>query len=152
MKIIKLLFLVLLFSLISCNENYYDGNVHYFSSHQFHRVDENVFIINSKDMLEEYLLMDTYNELNVLYDTFNEEYFNNNSIIIIHIVESSGSNSLKVKLFEINAGLLDIIVRRNTPGPGMAGTCDIKYHHIIVETTKEEALSIKDYNLKIVQR
>ena len=135
----KILFIILIsLMFLSCSEKYYEDNVFYYETSYWSKDLENqsIFIINSKNKLEEYV----NNDLNSL---------NDKAIVIIHIVESSGSNSLKLKSFNINNGILDVVVKRFTPGPNEAGTCDIKYHHIVVEISKEQALSIDDYELEI---
>jgi len=146
MKKILFIFLISLM-FFGCNQKYYEENVFYYEtsswSEDFEK--QSIFIINSKIKLEEYVNKD----LNVLNEKYNEDYFKDKSIVIIYIVESSGSNSLKLKSFNINNGILDVVVKRFTPGPNEAGTCNIKYHHIVVEISKEEALSIDDYKLEI---
>lgn len=146
MKKILFIFLISLM-FFGCNQKYYEENVFYYEtsswSEDFEK--QSIFIINSKIELEEYV----NNDLNVLNEKYNEDYFKDKSIVIIYIVESSGSNSLKLKSFNINNGILDVVVKRFTPGPNEVGTCDIKYHHIVVEISKEEALSIDDYKLEI---
>ena len=144
----KILFIILIsLMFLSCSEKYYEDNVFYYETSYWSKDLENqsIFIINSKNKLEEYV----NNDLNSLNEKYSEDYFKDKAIVIIHIVESSGSNSLKLKSFNINNGILDVVVKRFTPGPNEAGTCDIKYHHIVVEISKEQALSIDDYEIEI---
>lgn len=150
MKKILFIFLISLM-FFSCNQKYYEENVFYYEtsswSEDFEK--QSIFIINSKIKLEEYVNNDLNDDLNTLEKKYNEDYFKDKSIVIIYIVESSGSNSLKLKSFNINNGILDVVVKRFTPGPNEVGTCDIKYHHIVVEISMDEALSIDDYKLEI---
>ena len=102
-------------------------------------------------MLIEYSITENDGELNDLIDSFSDDFFVDKSLVIIYLMETSGSNSLKLKSFSINDNIIKIKVKRFIPGPNEAGTCDILYHHIVVEVAKENVLSITDYQLEIIE-
>lgn len=105
-------------------------------------------IITSKAELDEYYLnnKDNYNLerndseykpgfLNAC-DKYDENWFNDNVLILIPLIENSGSNSHKVSHIEIDpSGNMNIHITRIIPE---IGTCDMAGCHVLLELNKSD--------------
>ena len=67
-------------------------------------------------------------------DKYDADFFENNYLLIIRLVEPSGSNSHKINKVQLDNGSLLISIARIVPE---VGTCDVAGWHIIVEIGKE---------------
>mgnify|MGYP003291723498 CR=1 FL=1 len=105
-------------------------------------------IIESKTKLDEYYLnnKDNYNLerndseykpgfLNAC-DKYDENWFNDNVLILIPLIENSGSNSHKVSHIEVDHhGNMNIYITRIIPE---IGTCDMAGCHVFLELNKRD--------------
>ena len=98
-------------------------------------------IINSFEEYNAYATTDGSKKLEGLY---NEEFFNNSSLVLVFLSENSGSISHKVKSVKINDGVVDLTVKRKTPE---IGTYDMAEWTFFIELTKNEVKTIEEVNL-----
>jgi hypothetical protein len=77
-------------------------------------------------------------------DSYDEAFFENNSLVFVVFGRGSSSISYKVKNVIIEDGILELKIKSDVP---RAVTGDIINWTVVVEVTKEEANSIKDTNI-----
>jgi len=67
-------------------------------------------------------------------EQYSDNYFEDNFLVIVNLVEGSGSNRHKVESVDENG---DISIKRLLPGPGHAGTADMAAWSIVIELNNE---------------
>ena len=108
------------------------------------------FVIESVDELDEYIKtnMDVHglhHKEKVYEDTtigfvdaveeYDEEWFKEKTLVIVLLIESSGSIRHKVTKASVKDGTMEIKIKRVVPE---IGTCDMAGWHVLVETEKVE--------------
>lgn len=149
-RLVVILFIFCLL-LVSCNQMK-EYNILYVKTSYTNNSDRqhgNVCIIDNITSLNDYVLKEETSSLSNAVLKYDEIYFETNALALILIVESSGSNSVKVKSINIKDGIFKINIKRILPSEGENGTCDMAYWHILIELTLEEAKSIIDYDVTI---
>ena len=144
----KLLFLTLLlclFILTSCTRY---GKVTYITT-QFttSEVNKSVHIIESKDMLLEYASKEGSESWNKVIEKYNDNYFSKKALALVLVSKSSSSYNIKLKNLKIKDGCMNITIKRKAKSNIL--TMDMAETHIIIELSKEVALSITDYNVVV---
>lgn len=83
------------------------------------------------------------NELPIeIEDVYDEEFFEKNALIAVYRMETSGSNSLKLKEVVIHTdGTVEVVLDRHIPGPGEAGTCDIRQWMFFIPVPVEHPIT-----------
>ena len=143
-KIVSFLFLLVLsISLVACS---YTGRNAQVVRTQWdeNTKDGNYYIIGSVEELTNYITEENENRLSQYIDGYAESFFEEKSLVLVLISESSGSVSHKLKDIKFNGDVVDITIKRNVPE---IGTCDMAETTIMFEVSKEEANTIKDVNL-----
>jgi hypothetical protein len=75
-------------------------------------------------------------------DRYNEAFFEKNSLLAVYRMETSGSNSLKLREVVIHTdGTVEVILDRRVPGPGEEGTCDIRQWMFFIEIPVEHPIT-----------
>lgn len=88
---------------------------------------------------------DNYVGIRNIYDKYNETYFNDNSLLVFLIAESSGGNRHMLEYKEItDDGTLVIKYKLTNVG----ATCDMAYWHVFFELSKEQAKNVKRIEIK----
>ncbi len=83
------------------------------------------------------------NELPIeIEDVYDEDFFEKNALIAVYRMETSGSNSLKLREVVIHTdGTVEVILDRRVPGPGEVGTCDIRQWMFFIEIPVEHPIT-----------
>jgi len=83
------------------------------------------------------------NELPIeIEDVYDEEFFEKNALIAVYRMETSGSNGLKLKEVVIHTdGTVEVVLERRVPGPGEAGTCDIRQWMFFIPVPVEHPIT-----------
>ena len=93
------------------------------------------------DLIDNNLCSSTFSFINLL-KTYDRDFFNNNNLILVSLVESSGSITHEVKDLNIVNNYITINIDKNIPD---YGTCDMATWCIIIEVNK-----VSDNDIKIV--
>lgn len=136
------LFIFIGLLLVSCNAanktNYtvYDLGQQLINFTSFYEVDSFEELINFND---------NYVGISDIYDKYNETYFNDNSLLVFLISESSGGDRHLLKYKEItDDGTLVINYKLTNVG----ATCDMAYWHVFFELSKEQVESVKRIEIR----
>lgn len=83
------------------------------------------------------------NELPIeIEDVYDEEFFEKNALIAVYRMETGGSNGLKLKEVVIHTdGTVEVVLERRVPGPGEAGTCDIREWMLFIPVPVEHPIT-----------
>lgn len=122
----------------SSNVNY---NVHYLKTSTVNFENNNCFIINSFEEFNEYYLVNAKyysNSLDKLISRYNDDFFNNNSLVVIKKIATSGSYEYHVKYFKINED--KVIVKINQSSSKYV-SYDLAMWNFIIETNKINSFS-----------
>lgn len=105
-------------------------------------------IIDSADELNEYVSVENCMKLSNAVEKYDESFFEDKTLVFVLLSEGSGSVSHKVRSINFNNGVLEVKVKRKVPE---MGTCDMAEWTVMFEISKEEASSIVDTKLVLVQ-
>lgn len=83
--------------------------------------------------------------LRVELNKYTNEFFDNNSLIIVTIQEGSGSiNNIVTDVKRVNTSTLDIIINRDVP---QVGTADMAMSHLIIELNTSNLAKINNISI-----
>ena len=111
-------------------------NVHYLKTSTVNYENNDCFIINSFEEFNEYYLANIKyysNSLDKLMSRYNNDFFNNNSLVVIKKIATSGSYEYRLKYFKINEE--KVIVKINQSSSKYV-SYDLAMWNFIIETNK----------------
>ena len=134
-----ILFLSVLFGFITKGINIYNNNINNKLNNNEEKLVYNI-VTNKKVGIKGIKHIETYDEYlyyvetSSLTDDYDEEFFENNSLILYSTIESSGSILVSITSLELDSeNNLIVNVLKNIP---KYGTCDLRIHGFIVEYQK----------------
>ncbi len=90
---------------------------------------------------DKYKDYDSFDEDNYFLK-YDEDFFQENALIIVLSYEPSGSNRVKIDGVSKKDGELFVGVISEVPGPGYFGTCDAAYWRTLIEVKKSDIADI----------
>ena len=81
-------------------------------------------------------------------DKYNEHFFDNFMLVVLHFSQSSGSFNVSLKNLRYDAENVEITFKREVPE---IGTCDMRYWSFIIECPQDSDVKTVNYNFKDVK-
>lgn len=152
MKKIFLIIVILVLTpfLSGCNCTYNVSNNEYNYLHDFREYQNkryNPIIVNNVEDMKQFLGLETYsNSQNYeMLEEYDDSFFKTKSLIIVHIITTSGGDYYKIKSYQIINN--EIILNVKLVNRGI--TCDIGQRFMILEISNAKIKNVEKINFEL---
>ncbi|MDE5911224.1 MAG: hypothetical protein K2H24_02695, partial [Clostridia bacterium] len=100
---------------------------------------------------DKYVLNDDKSIIDLFSKLYNDEFFQNKSIVVLSRFRTSSGYFFRVKDFEINENSLNITLSRKLPDEPVDYPCDIATCLYLLEIEKDQVANITQINVNEIE-